>query len=99
MTKHFKFIAEENRYVLEEIPDGGADGTPNTPDYQRVFQQVSVLHTSDDVPHYLTRAYNLEDEISINDAQLKLGARERGQKLNEVSGGNHIKDNKPESGF
>lgn len=97
MAKHFVYIPEENRYVLQEV--GGAEVAPNTPDYKRVFQQVSVLHTSEDKISFLTRAYNLEDEIAINDSQLKVGAKERGQKLNDASGGNHVKDNKPESGF
>lgn len=90
--KYFKYIPQENRYVLEE-----REGNTNPLPRHRIFEQAAVLHTSEDANIGLTRAYNLEDEIAINDAQLVKGAESRGQKLGEVSGDKHLKDDSPEN--
>jgi hypothetical protein len=90
--KQFVYVPSENRYILQDLPV-----VTNTPMKHRVFEQAAVLHTSEDVPFRLTRAYNLEDEIAINDSQLKKGAQDRGQKLGDVSGGQHLKDSQPEN--
>lgn len=95
MTKFFKYIPEENRYVLEERGEGDA----LTSDFPRVFDQKGVLHTTEDLPVNLARSYNLEQSVAINDAALEAGAEARGQKLGDISPDGHLKDNPPEAGY
>lgn len=97
--KIFKYISSENRYILEEQDEGGSESSPSTPEYHRVFEQAGVLHTSGETPIRLTRAYNMEDDLAVNDIQLKKGASERGQSVGDISSGHHLKDNDPEIGL
>jgi len=90
---YFKYIKEENKYELTEgVPD---DVTLDDP----TFNQAAVLHTSEDVPVSLARAYNLEDDINFTDSQIKDGAKKRGQKVGDISAGRFLPDQTPESGY
>lgn len=83
------FLTDENRWVFAE-PEQIQEVS------KRVFDQAAVLHTSEERPVRLTRAYNLESSEAINDGQLELGAEERGQTLGDVSGGEVNHDGPPE---
>ena len=86
----FKFIPEENRWVKDIVKPHPISI------YNRVFDQKAVLHTSEEHSTHITRAYNLEPLIPINDTELKIGAELRGQELGEASGGRFLKDKSAE---
>lgn len=92
----FKFIPEENKYVEETVWE--VKSSP-VPERKRVFSQLGVLHTSEEISPSIARSYNLEQSEVVNDHILTEGATLRGQKLGDASGGEDkvVRDKRPEN--